>query len=117
MRLIALALLSTASARSIHLPFLQTPLEANGLRDVSPLESSLKDACPLAPKVSPPADGLHPSIKFVEDASIRAKQAERLSKAVQVPSTSTEAVTDPYDDYFAPFLDLHRVLESLFPLT
>lgn len=109
MRLLsALALLSTASARSIHLPFLQqTPLEPNGF----------KDACPLAPKVTPPVDGLHSSLKFVEDPSIRAKQAERLSKAVQVPSTSTEAVTDPYDDYFAPFLDLHRVLESLFPLT
>ncbi|KAL1968084.1 hypothetical protein VTN77DRAFT_2214 [Rasamsonia byssochlamydoides] len=112
MRVLAalLGLLSTsATALSIHLPSGQVPLEADSF--------DFKDVCPLAPKVSPPADGLHPSSKFVEDDAIKLKQAERLSKAVQIPSTSTEAVTDPYDDYFAPFLDLHRVLGELFPLT
>jgi Gly-Xaa carboxypeptidase len=111
MRLLAAALLglvSSATARSVYFSSEQIPLEPNGVK---------KDLCPLAPKVSPPADGFHPSTKFTEDHSIRLEQAERLSKVVQVPSTSTEAVTDPYDDYFAPFLDLHELLESLFPLT
>ncbi|KAF3396561.1 Carboxypeptidase S [Talaromyces pinophilus] len=74
------------------------------------------DVCPLPPKVAPPNDGLHSSLDFIQDASYRSKQVERLSRVVQVPSTSTELEDDPWSDYYAPFLDLHDELAKLFPL-
>jgi Gly-Xaa carboxypeptidase len=102
-----LSLLATATARSVQSSG-QIPLDQHS----SPSE----DVCPLAAKVSPPADGLFSSVKFVKDPSIRSRQVNRLQKAVQVPSTSTELEDDPWSDYYAPFLDLHKVLEKLFPL-
>lgn len=78
---------------------------------------SKKDICPLAPKVYPPEDGFHPAIKFVKDEAVKTKQVERLSKAVQVPTTVNDFSTDPYDDVFTPFVEFHKLLKSLFPLT
>lgn len=74
------------------------------------------DVCPLPPKVAPPNDGLHSSLDFIRDSTYRSKQVERLSRVVQVPSTSTELEDDPWSDYYAPFLDLHEELAQLFPL-
>lgn len=61
-------------------------------------------------------DGLHPSINFLEDPSIHALQVHRLSKAVQVPTTVTDFMTDPFDDGFDVFLEFQEVLRELFPL-
>ncbi|KAJ9361819.1 hypothetical protein C8Q69DRAFT_7649 [Paecilomyces variotii] len=76
-----------------------------------------KDICPLAPKIVAPEDGLHPAIEFIKDEAIKTKQVERLSRAVQVPTTVNDFSTDPYDEVFTPFLELHKLLKSLFPLT
>ncbi|GFG16739.1 phenylalanine/tyrosine ammonia-lyase [Aspergillus udagawae] len=73
--------------------------------------------CPLAPKVDSPEDGLHPSLKFVQDQAIRRRQVERLSKAVQIPTVIESDMNDPYDERFMPFLDFYGLLQSLFPLT
>jgi Gly-Xaa carboxypeptidase len=80
------------------------------------LDAPGADVCPLPPKVAPPKDGLHSSLDFIQDSSYRSKQVERLSRVVQVPSTSTELEDDPWSDYYAPFLDLHDELAKLFPL-
>lgn len=80
------------------------------------LDAPGDDVCPLPPKVTPPNDGLHSSLDFIQDSSYRSKQVERLSRVVQVPSTSTELEDDPWSDYYAPFLDLHDELAKLFPL-
>lgn len=99
---------------SIGATALTIPLEQEVLHTLSSLE---KDVCPLAPKVTAPEDGLHPAIKFVKDDSVRGQQVKRLSRAVQVPTTVTDYMVNPYDELFAPFVELHNVLESLFPLT
>ncbi|QMW45916.1 hypothetical protein G4B11_009371 [Aspergillus flavus] len=67
--------------------------------------------------ISPPEDGLLPALRFVKDESIRARQANRLSRAVQVPTTVTDYMKDPYDEGFAPFVEFQELLEKLFPLT
>lgn len=102
-----LGLLSVGTT-ALTIPFQQDVLQESTLRE---------DICPLAPKVTAPEDGLHPAIKFVQDESVRQQQVERLSRAVQVPTTVTDYMTDPYDERFEPFVELHMVLESLFPLT
>ena len=78
--------------------------------------SKIKDFCPLAPKVSPPDSGLYSPLRFVEDESYKLRQVERLARAVQVPTTVSDHYSSPYDPGFEPFLDFHKVLESLFPL-
>ncbi|KAH8426490.1 Gly-Xaa carboxypeptidase [Aspergillus melleus] len=73
--------------------------------------------CPLPSKITPPNDGLTSSLRYVQDDSLRSRQAERLSRAVQVPTTVTDHANDPYDPAFAPFVKFQELLESLFPLT
>ncbi|PLN82570.1 putative vacuolar carboxypeptidase Cps1 [Aspergillus taichungensis] len=73
--------------------------------------------CPLAPKVELPEDGLLSPLRFVQDDAFLSLQADRLSRAVQVPTTVNDYMKDPYDEKFAPFLDFHKLLETLFPHT
>ncbi|EED13753.1 vacuolar carboxypeptidase Cps1, putative [Talaromyces stipitatus ATCC 10500] len=94
----------------------QTPIADKQQSSTLILDAPRGDVCPLPPKVPPPKDGLHSSLDFVLDPSYRSRQVERLSRVVQVPSTSTELEDDPWSDYYAPFLDLHDELEKLFPL-
>ena len=106
-----IALLSpTVTSLSIPIPFLSSQQVFN------PTPWSDNDICPLAPKVSPSEDGLLPALRFVEDESIRARQANRLSRAVQVPTTVTDYLKDPYDEGFAPFVEFQDLLKKLFPL-
>lgn len=73
--------------------------------------------CPLAPKVELPEDDLLSPLRFVQEDAFLSLQADRLSRAVQVPTTVNDYMKDPYDEKFAPFLDFHKLLESLFPHT
>ncbi|KAB8200131.1 hypothetical protein BDV34DRAFT_217451 [Aspergillus parasiticus] len=101
----------TVTSLSIPIPFLPSQEVLN------PSPWFDNDICPLAPKISPPEDGLLPALRFVKDESIRARQANRLSRAVQVPTTVTDYMKDPYDEGFAPFVEFQELLEKLFPLT
>ncbi|RAQ58645.1 vacuolar carboxypeptidase Cps1 [Aspergillus flavus] len=101
----------TVTSLSIPIPFLPSQQIFN------PSPWSDNEICPLAPKISPPEDGLLPALRFVKDESIRARQANRLSRAVQVPTTVTDYMKDPYDEGFAPFVEFQELLEKLFPLT
>ena len=74
------------------------------------------ELCPLAPKVSPPNDGLHDSLHFLHDAKVRETQARRLSRAVQVPTTVSDFMTDPYDEGFEVFVRFQELLAEMFPL-
>ena len=100
-----LSLLSAATALSV--PQQQT------LVDSSKKDSGL---CPLASKVPTPDDGFLSSLRFVEDEFFRAQQVQRLSKAVQVPTTVGDHMIDPFDEGFAPFVEFQELLQSLFPL-
>ncbi|QKX63860.1 uncharacterized protein TRUGW13939_11031 [Talaromyces rugulosus] len=107
---IAVLLPILTGASALWLPYRlsgQTPLveEAPG-----------RHICPLPAKVTPPSDGFHSSHEFVQDKAVLKRQVYRLSRAVQVPSTSTELEDDPWSDYYAPFLELHDVFAELFPL-
>ncbi|KAJ6114871.1 hypothetical protein N7486_000649 [Penicillium sp. IBT 16267x] len=77
---------------------------------------STRETCPQAEKVAAPNDGLHPALIFLEDASFRARQANRLSRAVQIPTTVGDYATDPYDEAFEPVVEFQKLLEELFPL-
>lgn len=105
-------LLPFTGAAALWLPYRlpgQTPL-------VEQAEAPGRDVCPLPAKVTPPSDGFHSSHEFVQDKAVLKRQVNRLSRAVQVPSTSTELEDDPWSDYYAPFLELHDVFAELFPL-
>jgi Gly-Xaa carboxypeptidase len=78
--------------------------------------SGTNNICPLAPKVGVPEDGLLSALRFVQDESIRLQQVDRLSRAVQVPTTVNDYMTDPFDEGFAPFVEFQALLETLFPL-
>ncbi|KAE8410562.1 hypothetical protein BDV36DRAFT_307115 [Aspergillus pseudocaelatus] len=110
LHLIGLLSPTAVTSLSIPIPFLSSQQVFN------PTPWSDNDICPLAPKVSPPEDGLLPALRFVEDESIRARQANRLSRAVQVPTTVTDYLKDPYDEGFAPFVEFQDLLKKLFPL-
>ncbi|PWY92878.1 vacuolar carboxypeptidase Cps1 [Aspergillus heteromorphus CBS 117.55] len=75
------------------------------------------DFCPLAHKVDVPDDGLFPALRFVEDDEIKSRQINRLSRAVQVPTTIDDYMRDPYDEKFARFADFQDLLQTLFPIT
>jgi hypothetical protein len=78
--------------------------------------SGTNNICPLAPKVEVPEDGLLSALRYVQDEAIRLQQVDRLSRAVQIPTTVNDYMTDPFDEGFAPFVDFQALLESLFPL-
>lgn len=119
-----LALLTSTTALTIpsqfQVPFLKSASPHQSTSDnvkTSPWTSNrANEVCPLAPKVTPAtADGLRPALKFIQDPAHHAKQIERLARAVQVPTTVTDFMTDPWDDGFEVFVKFQEVLEDMFP--
>lgn len=49
--------------------------------------SGTNNICPLAPKVEVPEDGLFSALRYVQNETIRLQQVDRLSRAVQIPTT------------------------------
>lgn len=96
--------------------FLSIPLLQQVLTFSHSSGHNQNNLCPLAPSVQSPLDGLLPSHRFIRDQSIRTRQADRLSKAVKIPTIIEEHMQDPYSDDFSPFLDFHGLLKSFFPL-
>ena len=92
----------------------QHPLSS--ISNLIPSLHSDTELCPLAPKVSPPNDGLHDSLHFLHDPQVRETQARRLSRAVQVPTTVSDFMTDPYDEGFEVFSRFQELLAEMFPL-
>ncbi|KAJ5336737.1 hypothetical protein MYU51_005845 [Penicillium brevicompactum] len=82
----------------------------------NPLKPSAREICPQPPKASTPDDGFHSSETFLSDAAFRARQANRLSRAVQVPTTVGDFAKDPYDKAFEPVVKFQKLLTELFPL-
>ena len=115
-----LALLSLASVPSLalNIPIQQLLSPGNLAGDLynQLSEPSARETCPQPPKVSTPNDGLHSSQIFLSDEAFRARQAKRLSRAVQIPTTVGDFATDPYDDAFEPVVKFQELLEELFPL-
>ncbi|KAK8193356.1 putative vacuolar carboxypeptidase Cps1 [Phyllosticta capitalensis] len=72
--------------------------------------------CPLSKTPSGAQDGLEQSSKFLDEASI-AKQVERLSAAIRVPTESHDDNGDvDVDPRYKTFYEFHDTLAQLFPL-
>ncbi|CEJ57146.1 hypothetical protein PMG11_05851 [Penicillium brasilianum] len=113
--LFGLASVPSALALGIPQQVLLPGSIAHGL-ELEALKPSARETCPQAPKVATPNDGFHSSLTFLKDEAFRARQAKRLSRAVQVPTTVGDFATDPYDESFAPIVEFQSLLEELFPL-
>ncbi|CAG7926347.1 unnamed protein product [Penicillium olsonii] len=82
----------------------------------NPLKPVARETCPQPSQVSTPDDGFHSSQTFLSDEAFRARQAHRLSRAVQIPTTVGDFARDPYDEAFEPVVKFQELLEELFPL-
>jgi Gly-Xaa carboxypeptidase len=105
-------IIALASVKFASIPALQQILNSWNIN-----YHNQNNICPLAPIVQSPLDGLLPPHRFTRDQSIRMRQADRLSKAVRIPTVIEESMQDPYSEEFGQFLDFHGLLRSLFPLT
>lgn len=115
----ALALLGLASlpsALALNIPAQQQLFPDGGASRHAAVKPSGRETCPQAPKVPTPNDGLHSSLTFLEDEVFRARQAKRLSRAVQVPTIVGDYMTDPYDAAFESVVRFQKLLKELFPL-
>ena len=83
----------------------------------SPLISTAKGFNCDLPAVQPPPDDGFPSADiFSTDVAFK-KQIERHSAIVKVPTICFDDLGQPgEDDRYAPFYELHDVLEKTFPL-
>lgn len=95
----------------------QQLLSTDFLNQYNPLsQPSARETCPQPPVVSLPKDGFHSSQTFLSDDAFRTRQANRLSRAVQIPTTVGDFAKNPYDEAFEPVVRFQELLEELFPL-
>jgi Gly-Xaa carboxypeptidase len=111
-----LSLLAAATAASA---FVATPFD---LLNQLPLgssrhQSSLKTQCELPPVLSPEGDGLPSAQKLFTTSDALKKQVERHQAIVRVPSVCFDDLGSfDEDKRWAPFYDLHKVLEETYPV-
>lgn len=119
MKSLALLTLAAVPSLALNIPTQQRLFPENELlgNHHDPLSTpSTPETCPQPPKVNAPNDGLHSSQTFLSDDAFRARQAERLSRAVQIPTTVGDYMKDPYDEAFEPVVRFQSFLEEMFPL-
>lgn len=94
----------------------QLPLRSGPAKDASSVSSAAGFTCSLPPALDPSADGLPSADDLFSTPAALAKQVERHQAVVRVPSVSYDDLGEPgEDDRWAPFFDLHGVLEHLYP--
>ncbi len=72
--------------------------------------------CDLPPAVSPDGDGLPSADELFSGKAAFAKQVERHSAIVKVPSVSYDDLGEVFEDErWLVFLEFHKVLETVFP--
>ncbi|KAJ5220118.1 Peptidase M20 [Penicillium chermesinum] len=64
----------------------------------------------------PPAENPACRSQTIWAGAFRARQVDRVSRAVQGPTTVGDYATDPYDKAFEPFVEFQTLLKKLFPL-
>ncbi|OQE24064.1 hypothetical protein PENFLA_c010G07259 [Penicillium flavigenum] len=119
MKTLALLTLAIVPSLALNIPTQQRLFPENDIsgNHYNPLSTpSTRETCPQPSKVNPPNDGLHSSQTFLSDDAFRARQAKRLSRAVQIPTTVGDYMKDPYDEAFEPVVKFQSLLEEMFPL-
>lgn len=119
MKTLALLTLAVVPSLALNIPTQQRLFPENELsgNHYNPLSTpSTRETCPQPRKVNTPNDGLHSSQTFLSDDAFRARQAKRLSRAVQIPTTVGDYMKDPYDEAFEPIVEFQSLLEEMFPL-
>ncbi|KAJ5248319.1 hypothetical protein N7524_012279 [Penicillium chrysogenum] len=119
MKTLALLTLAVVPSLALNIPTQQRLFPENELSSnrYNPLSTpSTRETCPQPRKVNTPNDGLHSSQTFLSDDAFRARQAKRLSRAVQIPTTVGDYMKDPYDEAFEPIVEFQSLLEEMFPL-
>jgi Gly-Xaa carboxypeptidase len=119
MKTLALLSLAAVPSLALNIPTQQQRLFPDGLSHSQYdrlSQPSARETCPQAPKVNIPTDGFHSSQTFLSDDAFRARQAKRLSRAVQVPTTVGDYMKDPYDEAFEPVVKFQSLLEEMYPL-
>ncbi|PTB39326.1 hypothetical protein M441DRAFT_196559 [Trichoderma asperellum CBS 433.97] len=87
-----------------------------GQEPLSSIAPSSKSQCNLPPILDPTGDGLPSADELFASKSARDQQVKRLQAIVQVPSISYDDNGPVGEDKrWAPFFDLHKVLEKTFP--
>lgn len=73
-------------------------------------------ACDLPPSVAPDSDGLASANELFSGPAALDLQVQRHSALVRIPSVSYDDMGDvDKDERWNVFLDLHRLLENLYP--
>ncbi|KAH6608486.1 acetylornithine deacetylase [Trichoderma cornu-damae] len=105
-------LLAGVAAVSAHVA---APARDQSQQRLSPVTSS-RFQCNLPPVLDPAGDGLPSADDLFSSKSARERQVKRLQAVVQVPSVSYDDLGSVgEDERWAPFFDLHDVLEKTFP--
>ncbi|OQD83330.1 hypothetical protein PENANT_c017G05027 [Penicillium antarcticum] len=119
MKPVALFGLASVPALALNIPAQQLlfpDADLSGYYNKLLSKPSARETCPQAPKVESPNDSFHSSDVFLSDEAFRARQADRLSRAVQIPTTVGDYMKDPYDEAFEPVVKFQSLLEKMFPL-
>ncbi|KAJ5473020.1 hypothetical protein N7530_007021 [Penicillium desertorum] len=101
MKTLALLTLAVVPSLALNIPTQQRLFPENELsgNHYNPQSTpSTRETCPQPPQ------------------AFRARQAKRLSRAVQIPTTVGDYMKDPYDQAFEPVVKFQSLLEEMFPL-
>jgi Gly-Xaa carboxypeptidase len=110
-------LLTGLTGASALVPSLHDLVDQLPLGRLSEGISSSQFLCDLPPAIDPASDGLFSADDLFSTAEALFKQIERHQAIVRVPTVSYDDNGEPgEDERWAPFWDLHQVLESLFPI-
>ncbi|EFX01806.1 vacuolar carboxypeptidase [Grosmannia clavigera kw1407] len=112
MRLHTFAVLSLAAGHGLSAAVGPTEDEASQ----RVLSSSSSFECDVPPAVSPDSDGLPSADELFSGPEALQKQVERHGALVRIPSISYDDMADVNEDpRWDVFLDVHRLLEELYP--
>ena len=109
----ALSILATASAASV---FVATPISLLNQIPFGTQRNAAKAQCELPPVLDPKGDGLPSVYELFGSSDALKKQVERHQALVRVPSICFDDLGDfDEDERWAPFYDVHDVLEKTYP--
>lgn len=109
-------ILTSLAGASALVPPLHNLVDQLPLGRLAESVSTSNFQCDLPAAIDPAGDGMPSADELFSSDEALAKQVERHQAIVRVPSVSYDDNGEPgEDERWAPFWDLHDVLESLYP--